>query len=130
MVISDADRARFPGFSDEQIADIFRANETRAKMDAKRVVISAQDVFLAKILKFMGYRALLDFLRGGTSELAPDDFIKIVGAAEWLELKHDQRREAVIAGFSAEAQSRRTANARRKLARNLQKNNEIFKEEF
>lgn len=128
--VTDTDRARFPGMDDAQIASIFAAQTRRREIEARRPLVTAQDAFLAKIARYLGYDALRDFLRGGTDEMDVQDFASVVAAAEWLEIRHEARRDAVIQGFAAEPQTRQSASARKRLAKKLRENDNIFREDF
>lgn len=128
--VTERDRARFPGMTDAQISDIFAAQDRRREVERARPLIAATDVFLAKIARYLGYDALRDFLRGGTDEMDAQDFASVVNAAEWLETRHETRRDAVVQGFAAEPQTRQGAAARRQLAKRLRENDNVFREDF
>lgn len=114
ILIDDTVRRSFPGMTDTEIEQFYRVGQIAAK--DTRPSILATDLYLARIVRELGWRGLEAYLDAavGDHTLGADDIADIADACAYLREQDSARLYSALYGSSSEASSRKTVTAREK----------------
>lgn len=111
-LIDDEVRRSFPGWSDEEIREVYLTWKSVDNSD--KTEIFASDLSHARIIRHLGWDAFKEYLFAstGTDQLDADDFIALTEAVAFVRDVENATLYRAIYGSASEMQSKKTATSR------------------